>query len=163
MKFVAQANAESSREAMTERDLSVSVRNAADDKVHRWVTWCLTRRIFAPYVKSNVLARLQPPRRLTVAEPDSFLDPQMPFLNMAIHALCEREELASDAECFLGVYWYHANIKALAYQQKCARGTIYNRARRFALRADVLSKTIRRTHENFTSIKCSNSFEHRRS
>ncbi|MDR5776709.1 MULTISPECIES: hypothetical protein [unclassified Caballeronia] len=144
---------------MSEQGLNEGARNAADDKVHRWVAWCLTRRIFAPYVKSNVLARLQPARRAMAREPDSFLDPEMPFFNMAIHALCEQGGRAHEAECFLGVYWYNANIKTLAYEQNCARGTIYNRARRFAERAESLSKSIRRASESFMSEKCSRIIE----
>lgn len=137
----------SGEEAMSEKELSERARAAADDKAHRWVAWCLTRRIFAPYVKSNVLARLQPARRAATEGPDAFLDSEMPFLNMAIRELCDRDELFDEAECFLGLYWYRANIKVLAHQQQCARGTVYNRARRFASRAAVLGSSIRRKHE----------------
>lgn len=148
-----------SGEAMSEQELSEGARNAADDKAHRWVIWCLTRRIFAPYVKSNVLARLQPPRRLTTTEPDSFLDPEMPFFNMAISELCNREELFEEAECFLGLYWFRANIKLVAHQQQCARGTVYNRARRFAIRATALGRSIRRKRERLGLDKVFNSIE----
>lgn len=136
-------------EAMSEKKLSLRGRHAADDLINQWVLWCRTRRIFVPAAKSNVLARLRPGRRTRIEEPDAFLDAEMPFLNMAIHELCERDELAQEAECFLGVYWYCANIKTLAYEQQCARSTVYDRARRFAVRATSLSRSIRRTDALF--------------
>lgn len=128
--------------------------NHIDEKCARWAWWCMTRRLFAPSTKSNILARLQP-RRVRSCEPDAFMDASMPFLNMAVHALCERPEHADEAACFVGVYWYSVNIKALAREQQCARGTIYNRARSFAKRAESLSHTIRKVHESMTSEKCS--------
>ena len=129
-----------------------------DELADRWVWWCNTRHYFAPAVKSNILARLQP-KRGAAREPDSFLDAEMPFFNMAIHAMCDDARFERDAICFLGVHWWRANIKALAKEQQCARGTIYNRARRFARQASSLSVVIRNAHESFTSEKCSNSVE----
>lgn len=120
----------------------------------RWVWWCMTRRLFAPTVKSNILARLQP-RRSRSCEPDAFMDASMPYFNMAVHALCESPDSETEAVCFVGVHWYDVNIKELAREQKCARGTIYNRARAFAKRAEALSHTIRRVHESMTAGKCS--------
>ena len=111
----------------------------------RWAYWCFTRKYFAPPVQSNILARLQP-RRVATSEPDAELDPQMPFFNMAVHGLCEEGMHDVEAICFAGVYWYSTNIKVLATEQKISRGTVYNRARRFAERARMLSKTIRRIH-----------------
>lgn len=138
--------------AMNEhRDMTKHDSHAADDLVYRWIEWCRTRRLFAPPVKSNVLARLRPSRRIRTGEPDSFLDAEMPYFNMAIHALCEHPEYAGEAECFLGVYWYRANIKSLAYQLDCSRGTVYNRARAFAKRAQSHSRSIRRMHEYIAS------------
>jgi hypothetical protein len=128
--------------------------NYIDEKCIRWVWWCATRRLFAPAVKSNILARLQP-RRTRSCEPDAFMDSSMPFFNMAVHALCERSECKDEAACFVGVHWYNVNIKELAREQQCARGTIYNRARAFAKRAESLSHTIRKVHESMTSEKCS--------
>ncbi|BEU21582.1 hypothetical protein [Paraburkholderia sp. 22B1P] len=130
-----------------------------DWQCNRWVWWCDTRRLFAPPVKSNLLARLQVNRRGAALEPDSFLDPEMPFFNMAVHALCDQAEYAQEAACFIGVHWYNCNIKALAREQQCARGTVYNRARSFARRALALSKTIRTVHESMTSEKCSKAVE----
>lgn len=127
---------------MDVQSLKASERGAVDHKISCWVEWCRTRRIYVPAARSNTLTRLQP-KRIRAVEPDSFLDPDMPFFNTAIHALCEQPELAGEAECFLGVYWYRTNIKALAHQQNCARGTVYNRARRFAQRAELLGRTIR--------------------
>jgi hypothetical protein len=129
-----------------------------DEQADRWVWWCDTRHYFAPTVKSNVLARFQPKRGRSF-EPDAFLDSSMPFFNMAIHAMCDDPQHEEDAICFIGVHWYKINIKALANEQECARGTIYNRARRFARQAMSLSDAIRKVHESFTSEKCSNSVE----
>jgi hypothetical protein len=129
-----------------------------DEQAERWVWWCNTRRYFAPTVKSNILARLQPKRGRTF-EADAFMDKDMPFFNMAVHALCESGTADDEASCFVGVHWYRANIKAMAKEQECARGTIYNRARRFAMRAQSLSVVIRKAHESFTSEKCSISVE----
>jgi hypothetical protein len=141
-----------------DQELQPKERNAADDNANTWASWCWTRRLFAPPVRSSVLARLQP-SRASLGEPDAFLDPDMPFYNMAVHALCENVEFNGEAACFLGVYWYHANIKAVAREQECARGTVYNRARRFSERAKSLSRSIKKVHESFTSEKCSISVE----
>lgn len=132
--------------------------NEWDFVANRWVWWCRTRRLFVPPVKSNVLARLQKLRTPSV-EPDAFLDAAMPFFNMAVHALCDRPEYEEEVEAFVGVYWYEVNIKALAREQRCARGTVYNRSRRFARRAHALSITIRKTHEAMSLLKCSISVE----
>lgn len=140
---------------MTEQELTTRQSNAADDSMNRWVDWCRTRRFFAPQVKQNVLARLQPPSALSAGEPDAFLESDMPYLNMAIHALCEQGGHEDEAECFLGIYWFRTNIKALAAERQCARGTIYNRARRFAIRAQSLSRSIRRVHEQHMGENCS--------
>jgi hypothetical protein len=129
-----------------------------DAYIDRWMHWCGTRRLLAPTVKSNILARLQPAKARR--EPDAFMDPSMPYFNMAVHALCGQPEHEKDATAFLGVYWYRANIKGLARDQQCARGTVYNRARRFAGRALAMRETIRRAHESMTAEKCSISIEH---
>ncbi|WP_052391652.1 hypothetical protein [Paraburkholderia bannensis] len=132
--------------------------NEWDAQAGRWVWWCRTRRLFAPPVKSNILARLQPRRGRSV-EPDAFLDAEMPFFNMAVHALCEHPEHAQEAAAFVGVNWYEVNIKLLAHEQQCARGTIYNRARRFAQRAHSLAGTIRKVQESMSMLECSTEAE----
>ena len=132
---------------MNDQDMPEQEKDAADEKVNRWVWWCMTRSIFAPRVKSNMLARLMPPQRPSRGEPDAFLDAEMPYFNMAVHALCDQAEHAGEAECFLGLYWYGANIKALAGEQQCARGTVYTRARRFAQRASSLGVSMKRVHD----------------
>lgn len=134
-------------------------KHTADDWAHRWVNWSRTRHLLAPQVKSSVLARLITPGRVWV-EPDAAMDAEMPFFNMAVHALCEQSEHSGEAVCFIGVYWYTVCIKALAREQQCARGTIYNRARAFSKRAALLSRTIRKVHESTVSLKCSKSVEH---
>lgn len=129
-----------------------------DELVARWVWWCETRRIFAPRPSSNALARLQPRRRRPV-EPDSFLDPEMPYLNMAIHALCDQTDEQVAANSFLAVYWYRIPIKQVAYEMKCARGTVYNRARRFASSSITLARAIRRIQATNSFDNCSTEFE----
>ncbi|MBO1854495.1 hypothetical protein J4G52_13195 [Burkholderia cenocepacia] len=129
-----------------------------DELVARWVWWCETRRIFAPRPSSNVLARLQPRRRRPV-EPDSFLDPAMPYLNMAIHSLCDQIDQQTCANAFLAVYWYRIPIKQVAYEMKCARGTVYNRARNFASRAAMLGKLIKAMHDGSFTEHCSTKIE----
>lgn len=124
-----------------------------DEIAERWVWWCHTRRYFAPRVKSNILARLRPGGR--TFEPDAFLDREMPFFNMAVHALCDSTLYEKEAICFLGLHWYRENIKELARDQQCARGTIYNRARRFARHAYALSQSIAKIHSAYGHDKCS--------
>jgi hypothetical protein len=134
-------------------------KHAADDLAHRWVNWSRTRHLLAPTVKSNVLARLSTPGRVWV-EPDAVMDAEMPFFNMAVHALCDQADYISEAVCFLGVYWYATCIKSLAREQQCARGTVYNRARAFSKRAALHCRTIRNVHLSTVSLKCSSSVEH---
>lgn len=129
-----------------------------DELIARWVWWCETRRIFAPRPNGNVLARLQPRRRRSL-EPDSFLDPEMPYLNMAIRSLCDQAGEESVASAFLAVYWYRVPIKQLAYDMKCARGTVYNRARGFALRAAMLARSLKALHDGNYAEQCSTEFE----
>ena len=124
-----------------------------DELAARWVWWCRTRHYFAPRVKSNILARLRPGGRNF--EPDAFLDKEMPFFNMAVHALCESALYEKEATCFVGMHWYDVNIKAFAKEQECARGTIYNRARRFARHAYLLSQSIAKAHSLGDSKECS--------
>jgi hypothetical protein len=128
-----------------------------DAMADRWVWWCETRRYFAPPVKQNILARFRPSKQSF--EPDAFMDAEMPFLNMAIHAMCEQGPHIKDAECFMGVHWYRMPKKTLAFHFKCERGTVYNRARRFMRNAVALAKTIRQAHECLKVEKCSNEIE----
>ncbi|MBC8729999.1 hypothetical protein [Paraburkholderia sp. UCT2] len=133
-------------------------KHVADDFANRWVHWSRTRRFLAPTVKSSVLARLTSPGGAR-CEPDAVMDSEMPFFNMAVHALCDDPNHASEAVCFLGIYWYTTCIKALAREQACARGTVYNRARAFSKCATLLSRTIRNVHESMVPVECSNSVE----
>lgn len=145
---------------MDQRQLSMKEGNTLDDKIDRWVQWCKTRRLFSPPLRTNVLARLQP-RRIRLAEPDSFLDSEMPFFNAAIQSLCDRPDFTGEAECFVGVYWYRVNIKRLAADQSCSRGTVYNRARRFAQRAYALSISLRQMQTHIVLNECSRNLEHK--
>ena len=119
----------------------------------RWLWWCQTRRLYVPAGRLNILARLQP-RRSSGRETDARLDPEMPYFNSALHSLFDDEERAQEAACFLGVYWSDAKIKQVAAELKCARGTVYNRARRFAQDAISMSKALKKAHETM-SAQCS--------
>ncbi|NUX55936.1 hypothetical protein [Paraburkholderia youngii] len=141
-----------------DKDARLEHKRVADDFANRWAHWSRTRRLLAPTVKSGVLARLTSPGGAW-CEPDAVMDSEMPFFNMAVHALCDEPNHASEAVCFLGIYWYTTCIKALAREQGCARGTVYNRARAFSKRAKLLSRTIRNVHESMVPPECSNSVE----
>jgi hypothetical protein len=130
-----------------------------DAYCERWYMWCVTRRLYAPPSKLNILARLQP-RKTPLRDPDGQLDADMSFFNMAIHGLCEDPAHAAEAACFLGLFWYAVNVKALAREMNCARGTIYNRARKFAAHAMTLSKTLRKIQDANSLPKCSSFSEH---
>ena len=133
-------------------------KHLADDLANRWVQWSRTRRLLAPTVKSSVLARLTSLGGVW-SEPDAVMDVDMPFFDMAVHASCDEPNNVSEAVCFLGIYWYSTCIKALAREQNCARGTVYNRARAFSQRATQLSRTIRSMHESMIPPVCSNLVE----
>ncbi|MFM0020896.1 hypothetical protein [Paraburkholderia azotifigens] len=128
-----------------------------DEYCDRWLWWCLTRRLYVPSGKLNILARLQP-RRSPVRETDARLDPEMPYFNSALHGLFDEEGREDEAACFLGVYWYDAKIKQVAAELKCARGTVYNRARKFAQDAIRMSKALRKAQDAM-SAECSKSVE----
>ncbi|MFP3638126.1 hypothetical protein [Paraburkholderia sp. SIMBA_054] len=123
----------------------------------RWLWWSQSRRLYVPAGKLNILARLQP-RRSAVRETDARLDPEMPYFNSALHGLFDEQGCEEEAACFLGVYWYDAKIKQVAAELKCARGTVYNRARKFAQDAIRMSKALKKAHESM-SAECSRNVE----
>lgn len=128
-----------------------------DKYCDRWLAWTQTRRLYVPSGKLNILARLQP-RRSAVRETDARLDAEMPFFNAALHGLFDEEGREIDAACFLSLYWFDANIKQVAGELDCVRGTVYNRARRFAQDAIRMGKALRKAHESM-SAECSKNVE----
>jgi hypothetical protein len=106
--------------------------------------WCFTRRYFAPPVPQNILAQFQP-RTKPPREPDGPMDPDMAFLNMAIHGLAEEEP--EEAICF-SLFYFHGfrPVKAMAAAMGIGTRTFYDRMHRFARRAHKLSVSIKRVH-----------------
>ncbi|AVF41566.1 hypothetical protein AL486_19115 [Pandoraea apista] len=107
--------------------------------------WCRTRRLFAPPVPSNILARFQP-RECAAVEPDAQLIADMPFFNMAVHALAN--DYPQEGICF-SLYHVHGfrPVKTLAASLGIGRRTFYERVRKFSERALKLSVSIRKIHE----------------
>lgn len=109
-----------------------------------WAHWCRTRKYFAPPVPANILAQLQPRRRVS-QEPDGPMDPDTAFFNMAIS--CLSDQRPEEAICF-SLYYYHGfrPVKAIAAAMGISRRTFYYRLHGFSLRALKLSGTIKRMH-----------------
>lgn len=106
-----------------------------------WREWCRTRGFYMPPKAKNILARMQPAK--VGQPPNADLLPDMPYFNMAIHALCEMND--PDAECFLLMFYCQVkNVKKVAYEMKIGRQTFYDRVNRFARRAYAMSRTIRK-------------------
>lgn len=106
--------------------------------------WCRTRRLLAPPLPSNVLARLQP-RRSPGREPNAAMDARMPFLNMAVHALADSN--SAEGMCFL-LYYVHGYrpVKAMAAALGIGRRTFYDRLVRHARRVCTLADSIHRAN-----------------
>lgn len=104
--------------------------------------WCRTRRLLAPPIPTNVLARLQP-RRSSGCEPDAEMNAHMPFLNMAVHALADINP--AEGLCF-SLYYVHGfrPVKSMAAALGIGRRTFYDRMVRHARRVYVLADSIRR-------------------
>lgn len=111
---------------------------------HHWAYWSFTRKYFAPPVPQNILAQMQP-RTRPPREPDGPLDPDMCFLNMAIHGLADEDP--ESAICF-SLYYFHGvtPVKAIWTTLGIGERTFYDRLHRFARRAVKLSATIKRVH-----------------
>ncbi|MCT9125397.1 hypothetical protein [Cupriavidus gilardii] len=110
----------------------------------QWAYWCHTRKYFAPPVPQNILAQMQP-RTRAPKEPDGPLDPDLAFLNMAVHGLADEEP--AEAICF-SLYYFHGirPVKTIAGAMGIGTRTFYDRLHRFARRAHKLAATIKRVH-----------------
>ncbi|ENZ79609.1 MULTISPECIES: hypothetical protein [Ralstonia] len=114
-----------------------------------WVRWCRTRRFLAPPVPSMLLARLQP-RTGSGREPNGPMDADISFFNMAIHGLAE--SYPHEYVCFAIFYLHEAtNIKAVVADMNIGRQTFYDRVKRFAKRAKVMTPAIRKIHMEHTA------------
>lgn len=117
-----------------------------------WAHWCRTRKYFAPPVPPNILAQLQPRRRMLV-EPDGPMSPDMAYFNMAVHSLAEVEP--DGVMCFTLFHYYGYSVKAIYSALNIGRQTFYDRLDRFANRALKAAATIKRVHlEHLTSENC---------
>lgn len=126
---------------MTDQELSA--------RCHDWAHWCHTRKYFAPPVPQNILAQFQP-RRRPAREPDGPLDPDLAFLNMAIHSLAE--EFPEESLCF-SLYYFHqfSPVKSIWRALEIGERTFYDRIHRFARRALKASARIKRIHLEHTA------------
>lgn len=114
-----------------------------------WVRWCRTRRFLAPPVPSTLLGRLQP-RSGEGREPNGPMAADMSFFNMAVHGLAE--SYPHEYVCFAIFYMHEAtNIKAVAADMNIGRQTFYDRVKRFAKRAQVMTPAIRKIHIEHTA------------
>lgn len=114
-----------------------------------WVRWCRTRRFLAPPVPSTLLARLQP-RTGPGREPNGPMDADISFFNMAVHGLAE--SYPHEYVCFAIFYLHEAtNIKVVAAEMNIGRQTFYDRVKRFAKRAKVMTPAIRKIHMEHTA------------
>jgi hypothetical protein len=117
-----------------------------DARCMDWIQWCRTKRIYAPYVKGNVLGRLQPSK--IRPEPDAELSQELAFMNMAIHAMAESDPDGNDLRCFACLWFSGEPRKSVAVDQGISLNTVVNRARRFAREAVRMGKVLRRIHTN---------------
>lgn len=107
--------------------------------------WCRTRRLLAPPVPSNVLARLQ--HRRSVGEvPDGPMDANMAYFNMAVHALADEDPESGVCFTLYHVYGFRP-VKAIAATLGIGTRTFYDRVGRYARRVARLSVHIRKAHE----------------
>lgn len=107
--------------------------------------WCRSRRLFAPPVPQNLLSRFQP-RQSSGVEPDADLIPDMPFFNMAVHALAETHR--DDSICF-SLYYFHdiRPVKKIAAAMGVSRQAVYKRLRTHAARIEKARHLIKRLHQ----------------
>lgn len=115
-----------------------------------WREWCRTRGFYMPPLAKNILARMQPSK--VGQPPNAELMPDMPYFNMAVHALCEMKD--NEAECFLLMYYCQVkNIKKVAYEMQIGRQTFYDRVNRFARRAYSMSLSIKKMTSDIPRIE----------
>ncbi|SPA44615.1 conserved hypothetical protein [Cupriavidus taiwanensis] len=115
-----------------------------------WAHWCRTRKYFAPPVPQNLLSRMQPRSRPGV-EVDHEMSQDLPFFNMAIHALAD--ECPEDAMCF-SLYYFHGirPVKVIASALGIGQRTFYDRLNKFSRRAQQASAAIKRVHLEHTAV-----------
>ncbi|MDM8356660.1 hypothetical protein [Pandoraea communis] len=91
-----------------------------------WSAWHRSRRLFAPPVPANILARLVP--RKVGVEPDAICSSSLSFFNLAVLALPESIEKKT-----FYLYYIHRvkNIKAVASEMGVSRDAFYKRVDSF--------------------------------
>lgn len=91
-----------------------------------WAHWHRSRRLFAPPVQENILARLQP--RPMGCEPDAICSANLSYFNLAILAQPEGDEKTT-----FYLYYIHraGNIKKVADLMGISRRAFYKRIENF--------------------------------
>lgn len=91
-----------------------------------WAAWHRSRRLFAPPVPLNILARLVP--RKIGEVPDAICSSTLSFFNLAVLALPESVEKQT-----FYLYYIHRvkNIKAVASEMGISRSAFYKRVESF--------------------------------
>jgi hypothetical protein len=105
--------------------------NKRDQALHSfceaWAHWHRSRRLFAPPVPANILARLQSHKVLP--PPDAVMSADFSYFNLAILAQPESDEKMA----FYLFYIYRLrNIKRLAAEMNVTRDAFYKRVKRFS-------------------------------
>ena len=92
----------------------------------RWAEWHRSRRLFAPPVPANILARMQP--NPTREAPDVELSADLSYFNLSVLA----QEESQAKLIFYLFYLYRAkNIKAIAYEMGFSTSYFYRQLRTF--------------------------------
>ena len=96
-----------------------------------WSAWHRSRRLFAPPVPQNILARMQPPTERPEAR-DPILSADLSYFNLSILA---QEE--SQAKMIFYLFYLHRarNIKAVAAEMGISTSYFYRQLRAFRDRA----------------------------
>lgn len=91
-----------------------------DEWCSRWAAWHRSRRLFAPPIPQNILARMRPqPVR---EAPDAILSADMSYFNLALLSLPESQ----GKEAFYLYYLHGARpVKMVAHEMKIDRSTFY--------------------------------------
>lgn len=108
----------------------------------RWAAWRHTRRFYVRPNPANILARFQPAS--IGAAPDADLDCEMQFFDAAISAMRNDKDYLADIACFWSFYVKRErNIKRVAADMGIGRRTYYDRVRRAARAAYLMSIDIK--------------------
>ncbi len=114
-----------------------------------WAEWHRSRRLFAPPIPKNILARMQPSKSNEV--PDAVLSSDASFFNLSVLA---QEE--SRAKMIFYLYYIHRvrNIKMVAEQMNLSTSMWYREMREFRAKAH-------RAYRRMVEAPAENPFEER--